>query len=112
MTLFRFKLNILCTYISMERNINSLINYNIGAIDAVKTDFKHAPWFIVSADDKEDTQINLITHLLNRSEYKHKDVKALSDTCDFVYPATGENIKGKLFRKYKPKNEGYSKKPG
>jgi polyphosphate kinase 2 len=64
----------------------------------LKTDFKHAPWFIVSADDKDATHINLITHLLKRSEYKHKDDKALSHACDFVYPATPENIKETLFQ--------------
>ncbi|MGF7080249.1 polyphosphate kinase 2 [Mucilaginibacter sp. UYCu711] len=64
----------------------------------LKTDFKHAPWFIVSADDKDDTHINLITHLLKRCDYKHKDGKALSHACDFVYPATPKNIKEKLFQ--------------
>jgi polyphosphate kinase 2 len=64
----------------------------------LKTNFKHAPWFIIGADDKEDTHINLITHLLNRSEYKQKDDKALSHALDFVYPATPENIKEKLFQ--------------
>jgi polyphosphate kinase 2 len=63
----------------------------------LKTDFKHAPWFIVSADDKDDTHINLITHLLKRCDYKHKDEKALSHACDLVFPATPENIKERLF---------------
>jgi polyphosphate kinase 2 len=63
----------------------------------LKTDFKYAPWFIVSADDKDETHINLITHLLKRSEYKHKDEKALSHTCDLVFPATPENIKKRLY---------------
>lgn len=64
----------------------------------LKTNFKHAPWFIVSADDKDKTHINLISHLLNRLEYKRKDEKALSQACNIVYPATGENIKEKLFQ--------------
>jgi polyphosphate kinase 2 len=63
----------------------------------LKTDFKHAPWFIVSADDKDETHINLITHLLKRSAYKHKDEEALAHACDLVYPATPENIKERLF---------------
>jgi polyphosphate kinase 2 len=63
----------------------------------LKTNFKHSPWFIVSADNKHDTHINLITHLLKRSDYKHKDEKALSHTWDLVFPATPENIKEKLF---------------
>jgi polyphosphate kinase 2 len=63
----------------------------------LKTNFKHAPWFIVSADDKDDTHINLITHLLKRSNYKHKDDKALSHTSDLVFPVTPENIKERLF---------------
>jgi polyphosphate kinase 2 len=63
----------------------------------LKTNFEHAPWFIVNADDKDETHINLITHLLNRSEYHHKDEKSLSNGSDLVYPASAENIKDRLF---------------
>lgn len=63
----------------------------------LKTNFKHSPWIIVSADNKHNTHINLITHLLKHFEYKHKDEKALSHTWDLVFPATPENIKEKLF---------------
>ncbi|MBC7417172.1 MAG: polyphosphate kinase 2 [Pedobacter sp.] len=63
----------------------------------LRTDFKHAPWFVVSANHKHDTHINLITHLLKHSEYKQKDEKALSHGCDLVYPATLATIKERLF---------------
>jgi polyphosphate kinase 2 len=63
----------------------------------LKTNFKHAPWFIVNADNKDETHINLITHLLNRSEYHDKDEKSLMHACDLVYPASPENLKKRLF---------------
>jgi polyphosphate kinase 2 len=61
------------------------------------TNFNYSPWFVVSADDKEEAHINIITHLLKRCEYKHKDEKALSHDCELVFAATPENIKEKLF---------------
>ena len=63
----------------------------------LKTNFNHAPWFIVNADDKDEAHINLITHLLNRSEYHHKNEKSLLNGSDLVYPASAENIKDRLF---------------
>ena len=63
----------------------------------LKTNFEHAPWYVVKADDKDETHINLISHLVRHCEYQHKDEKALSHTCDLVYPATPENIKERLF---------------
>lgn len=63
----------------------------------LKTNFKHAPWFVVSADNKDETHINLITHLLNRSEYHDKDEKSLMHGGDLVYPASPENLKERLF---------------
>ncbi|MEO6151329.1 MAG: polyphosphate kinase 2 [Mucilaginibacter sp.] len=63
----------------------------------LKTNFEQAPWYIVKADGKQETRINLISHLLRNCDYKHKDEKALSHTCDLVYPATPENIKERLF---------------
>lgn len=36
----------------------------------LKTNFKHAPWFVVNADKKKATHIALITHILNRIQYK------------------------------------------
>jgi len=62
----------------------------------LKTNFRLAPWFIVNADDKAETHINLITHLLKRCKYQHKDIKSLSNPCSLVYPATPENIKKRL----------------
>ncbi|WP_370577974.1 hypothetical protein [Mucilaginibacter sp. SP1R1] len=52
---------------------------------------------MVKADEKHETHINLISHLLSHCDYKHKDEKALAHTIDIVYPATPENIKEKLF---------------
>ncbi|EOR96672.1 protein of unknown function DUF344 [Arcticibacter svalbardensis MN12-7] len=63
----------------------------------LKTSFDHAPWYIVKADEKHETRISLISHLLQHCEYHHKDEKALADTSDLIYPATPENIKEKLF---------------
>jgi len=62
----------------------------------LKTNFRHAPWFIVNADDKDETHINLITHMLKQCKYQHKDVRSLSHPCDLVYPATPKNIKERL----------------
>lgn len=64
----------------------------------LKTNFMRTPWFVVSADDKDDTHINLITHLLKRTEYKNKDDSALSHASDLVFPVTPENIKERLFK--------------
>ena len=63
----------------------------------LKTNFKHAPWFVVNADKKDETHINLITHLLNRSEYHDKDEKSLMHGGDLVYSASPENLKERLF---------------
>ena len=63
----------------------------------LKTNFKHAPWFVVKADNKMGTHIALITHLLSHLEYHQKDKKILSLDNELVFPATPENIKNKLF---------------
>ena len=63
----------------------------------LKTNFKHAPWFVVKADNKKETHIALITHLLSHLEYHKKDKKILSPDYKLVFPATPENIKNKLF---------------
>jgi polyphosphate kinase 2 len=62
----------------------------------LKTNFDHAPWYIVKADNKTETHINLISHLLRHCKYHHKDENALSHTTDLIYPATPENIKERL----------------
>jgi len=61
-----------------------------------RTNFKHAPWFVVDADKKNPTHIALISHLLSQLEYQNKDNKLLSSNYELVYPATHEVIKDKL----------------
>ena len=34
------------------------------------TDIKHAPWWVVEADDKRRSRLNCIAHLLSRVEYQ------------------------------------------
>jgi polyphosphate kinase 2 (PPK2 family) len=63
----------------------------------LKTNFKHSPWFVVNAEDKDAAHIGLITHLLKHIKYKNKDDKVLVHNHDLVYPATPKNIKEKLF---------------
>ena len=64
----------------------------------LKTNFKHAPWFIVNADKKKAVHIALITHLLGRVKYHNKNKKLLSENLGLVDPATPEIISKKLFR--------------
>jgi len=63
----------------------------------LKTSFKHTPWFVVNANEKNDAHIAIITHLLRQLEYQNKDEKLLSHDNDLVYRATPENIKDKLY---------------
>ncbi len=63
----------------------------------LKTNFKHAPWIIVNAENKDSARIALITDLLNRMNYKNKTKKALVLNNSLAYPASKENIKEKLF---------------
>jgi polyphosphate kinase 2 (PPK2 family) len=62
-----------------------------------KTNFKHAPWFVVKANKKKAAHIALITHLLKQIKYKKKDEKLLSHNYGLVYPATPANIKEKIY---------------
>lgn len=62
----------------------------------LETNFTHAPWFVVNAEVKEKAHIGLISHLLKRSKYHHKDKKLLLHSSALVYPATPENIKKRL----------------
>lgn len=62
-----------------------------------RTNFKNAPWYIVSADKKKNTRIALISHLLSQLEYQDKDEKLVSNNYELVYPANAENINEKLF---------------
>ena len=61
-----------------------------------RTNFKHAPWYVVDADKKNATHIALISHLLSQLKYQNKDKKILSHNYELVYPATHEIIKDKL----------------
>jgi len=63
----------------------------------LRTNFKHAPWFVVKADKKKTAHIALITHILRLLKYHNKDEKLLSHNYGLVYPSTLKNIKEKLF---------------
>ncbi len=63
----------------------------------LRTNFLHSPWFIINADDKEKTHVELITHLLTQLKYHDKDEKLLSNDSDLVYTASPQNIKERLF---------------
>jgi polyphosphate kinase 2 len=97
-----------------ERKKNPLKQWKISPIDEVaqkhwkdysdardkmllKTNFKHAPWFVINADNKKATHIALITHLLGRVKYHHQNEKLLSRNFGLVDPATPEIITKKLF---------------
>ena len=97
-----------------DREKNPLKQWKISPIDEVaqkhwkdysdtrnemllRTNFKHAPWFVVNADNKTPAHIALIAHLLERVEYQDKDEKSLTHESELIYPATIENIKEKLF---------------
>jgi len=63
----------------------------------LRTNFNHAPWYIVNADDKDMTHIALITHFLSQLKYHKKDEKIVSNDYGLVYPATQINISERLF---------------
>jgi polyphosphate kinase len=63
----------------------------------LETNFIHAPWFVVNAEDKKTAHIAIIAHMLKRLEYQNKDEKLLAHNFKLVYPATPENIKEKLY---------------
>lgn len=63
----------------------------------LKTNFEHSPWYVVSANNKKETHIALISHLLKQLEYDKKEEKLLSNDYDLVYTPTPENIKDKLY---------------
>jgi polyphosphate kinase 2 len=63
----------------------------------LRTNFRHAPWFVVNADEKKAAHIAIITHLLKQVEYHDKDEKLLSHYYGLVYPATVKNLKEKLY---------------
>jgi len=63
----------------------------------LRTNFKHAPWFVVNAVNKKMAHIAIITHILRRLEYHNKNKKVLSHKYGLVYPIMGENMKEKIF---------------
>ncbi|MEO8772678.1 MAG: polyphosphate kinase 2 [Ferruginibacter sp.] len=64
----------------------------------LKTNFKNAPWFVVNADDKDQTHVALIAHLLNRMDYHDKNKKLVSHNYGLIDPATPDIILKKLFK--------------
>jgi hypothetical protein len=52
---------------------------------------------VVNADNKKETHIALITHVLNRMKYKNKNEKLVSHNYGLVVPATPEIIAKRLF---------------
>ncbi len=63
----------------------------------LKTNFKHGPWFVVNADNKDEAHIALITHILNCMKYKNKNEKLVLHNYGLVDQATPEIIAKKLF---------------
>ena len=63
----------------------------------LRTNFKRAPWFMVNAEQKDDTHIALITHLLQQIKYHNKDQKILCNQLGLIFPATPDNIEEKLY---------------
>ena len=51
----------------------------------------------MNAVDKDETHIDLISHLLKRMKYNDKNEKMLSHHHELAYAATPENIKEKLY---------------
>ena len=64
----------------------------------LRTNFESAPWFVVNADNKKDTHIALISHLLSRINYKGKNEKLIGVNYGLVDPATSEIISKKLYK--------------
>ncbi|CAN5540512.1 polyphosphate kinase 2 [soil metagenome] len=63
----------------------------------LKTNFTRGPWFVVNADNKHETRIALISHILERMKYKNKNEQLVSHNYGLVDPATPEIITTKLF---------------
>jgi len=97
-----------------DRHKNPLKQWKISPIDKVatkhwkdysaardemllKTNFTGSPWYVINAEGKHETRINLISHLLQQCDYQNKNKKALSHTSDLIYPPTQENVIERLF---------------
>ena len=62
----------------------------------LNTNFKHARWFVVIAEEKNTAHIALITHLLKKIKYSNKNAKSLLHQHDLIYSATPVKMKEKL----------------
>lgn len=97
-----------------DREKNPLKQWKISPIDAVaqvhwkdysvvrdamllKTNFDHAPWYIVNGVKKKDAHIALMSHLLGTLKYADKNEKLVPGKYGLVYPATPKNIKQKAY---------------
>jgi len=97
-----------------DRKENPLKQWKISPIDKVaqkhwddyseardtmllKTNFTHAPWFVVDAEKKKEAHIALITHLLRNLNYRDCDKQLVSHQFGLIHPATIETIKEKLY---------------
>ncbi|HKK46016.1 MAG TPA: polyphosphate kinase 2 [Balneolaceae bacterium] len=97
-----------------DRKENPLKQWKISPIDKVaqqhwdgyseardamllKTNFKHAPWFVVDAENKKPAHIALITHLLRQLEYKDCNTRLVSHDYGLIHLATPKTIKEKLY---------------
>ena len=57
-----------------------------------QTHTSHAPWIIVRADDKRETRINVLKHLLNTLHYGDKDSSILNPDTKAVFPYDSRRI--------------------
>lgn len=62
-----------------------------------KTNFRHAPWFVVNAEHKKRAHIALMAHLLRQIDYRNKDKKLVSRDDGLVFHATEQAMKDKLY---------------
>jgi len=63
----------------------------------LKTNFEHAPWYVVNAENKDSAHIALISHLLKHVKYHGRDEMLLTFDSDLVYPAAPDNLKEKCY---------------
>jgi polyphosphate kinase 2 len=97
-----------------DRKEDPLKQWKISAIDGVaqklwndysvarkkmleQTDFKHSPWYIADAENKNQVHVALIAHLLQHLDYKKKDHELLDKAYGLIYSITPENVKTKLY---------------
>lgn len=62
-----------------------------------KTHFDHAPWFVVDANDKQAAHIAIMSHLLDKVDYKNKDGKLVSRDYGLIYSADEENWQSRVY---------------